>query len=170
MRISLDQLRVSVAVPQSLIGSVRRNAKARIELPDKQTLDASDITIFPFANPQSGTFEVRLTLPRSIPNLFPGMHAKVLFELGVQQELLIPASSVVYRSEVTATYVVTPQGQIQFRHIRTGHRRDNGMVSVLAEPAQIKVSLLVHVVAFEIDVGLVCGVGVEQLGARTEAG
>jgi hypothetical protein len=44
----------------------------------------------------------------------------------------VPRSAVVYRSEVTAVYVVDKEGQVHFRHIRAGQLSGDGMLSIIA--------------------------------------
>ncbi len=130
--ISLDKLRVLVDVPQSLIPAIRKHQHARVLLPDGKIVDATKLTIFPFADFSSNTFKVRLDLPEGQQNLFPGMFVKTLFTTGIKQELLVPAGAVVYRSELTAVYVLDDKGKVHFRHIRVGNEAGNGYVIVLA--------------------------------------
>lgn len=128
--ISLDHLRVNVNVPQSLINKLRQYSKASILLPEtSQVVAAQNITIFPFADPYTNTFQVRLDLPIGIKQLFPGMFVKVSLVTGQKQKLTIPAKAVVYRSEVTGVYVVAKNGRISFRQIRSGG--ENGKQSIL---------------------------------------
>lgn len=129
--ISLDHLRVNVAVPQSLIAKVREHARARVQLPDGQWLAAEQLTVFPYADPASNTFKVRVQLPRAVKGVFPGMSLKVAFTTGTEQRLTVPESAIVHRSEVTAVYVVAPDGRISLRHVRLGNRSD-GRAVVLA--------------------------------------
>lgn len=130
--ISLDQLRVTVEMPQSLIPVIREQGKARVLLPTGETLEGVDLTIFPFADQASNTFKVRVDLPAGVKGLFPGMFVKAAFVTGVKQDLVVPASAVVYRSEVTAAYVVDKTGRVHFRHIRAGRPTGDGMISVIA--------------------------------------
>ncbi|RDH83327.1 MAG: efflux transporter periplasmic adaptor subunit [endosymbiont of Escarpia spicata] len=129
---SLDQLRVLVDVPQSLIPIIRKTGKARILQPDNVFVEATKLTIFPFAHHGSNTFKVRLDLPEGIPDLFPGMFVKTAFVTGTKRELVVPVEAVVYRSEVTAVYVVEESGRVRFRHIRVGHRSEDGKMAVIA--------------------------------------
>lgn len=130
--ISLEQLRVSVEVPQSLIVNIREQGTAEIQLPDGRQIASQSLTIFPFADPQSGTLTVRLLLPPGIERLFPGMLVKTRFRIGTEQQLTVPVSSVVYRSEVTAVYVLDPAGEISLRHIQVGQKRNGDRISVLS--------------------------------------
>jgi RND family efflux transporter MFP subunit len=126
--ISLEELRVIVDVPQSVIPAVRQGHSAHIYLPDGSTVEASKTTVFPFADLGSNTFKVRLDLPPNINQLFPGMFVKTGFVTGEKRELVIPESAVVYRSEVTGTYVLS-DGRVHFRQVRLG--RDLGDVLVV---------------------------------------
>jgi RND family efflux transporter MFP subunit len=126
--ISLEELRVIVDVPQSVIPAVRRGHAARIYLPEGSTVEVEKITVFPFADLGSNTFKVRLDLPGNLKQLFPGMFVKTGFVTGEKQELVIPKDAVVYRSEVTGAYVVS-EDRVHFRQIRLG--RDLGDVLVV---------------------------------------
>jgi RND family efflux transporter MFP subunit len=130
--ISLDQLRVSVELPQSLIPVIREQGKARVLLPSGEAIQGEGLTIFPFADQASSTFRVRVDLPRGVADLFPGMFVKTAFVTGVKKELVVPRKAVVYRSEVTAVYVVDQDQWIRFRLIRAGHHGVDGMLSIIA--------------------------------------
>lgn len=130
--ISLEQLRVSVEVPQSLIAEIRQQSRAEIQLADGRRITSGAMTIFPFADPQSGTLTVRLLLPKGIEQLFPGMLVKARFEIGTEQQLTVPSRSVVYRSEVTAVYVVDSGGNPSLRHIQVGQKHNGDRISVLS--------------------------------------
>lgn len=131
--ISLEHLRVSVAVPQSLINKLRHFSKAAIILPETgQVVNANKITIFPYADPSTNTFQVRLALPVGIKQLFPGMFVKVSLVTGEKQKLTVPSKAVVYRSEVTGIYVVAKGGRISFRQIRSGGENGEDTIIILA--------------------------------------
>ncbi len=130
--ISLDNLRVTVDVPQNLIPAIRQNQKGSIELPSGIWMPADKLTIFPYANSGSNTFKVRLELPPKVKGLFPGMYVKSAFVVGSQKELLVPQQAVVYRGEVTGVYVVAADGRISLRHIRASSRIHNGMAPILS--------------------------------------
>jgi RND family efflux transporter MFP subunit len=129
--VSLEQLRVIVDVPQSVIPSVRAGGVARVYLPDGGVVATEAITVFPFADLGSNTFKVRVDLPAPAPSLFPGMYVKTGFAVGERSELVIPAQAVVQRSEVTGVYTVAEDGLVRFRQIRLGRVLTDG-VAVLA--------------------------------------
>jgi len=126
--ISLDELRVIVDVPQSVIPSVRQGGKVNIYLPDGETMTAEKITVFPFADLGSNTFKVRVNLPEGTKALFPGMFVKTGFVTGEKQELVVPEEAVVYRSEVTGVYVVNGEDRVHFRQVRLGRDLGDAMV------------------------------------------
>ena len=130
---SLEQLRIAVDVPQSYINAVRKHKAARlIPLSSQEKIVAvKNMTIFPFADPQSHTFHVRVNLDNGVKSLFPGMLVKVAFKVDETKRLLIPESAVVHRSEVIAIYIIDENNKIKLRQIRLGHTFDD-KVEVLA--------------------------------------
>ena len=128
-----DQLRVSVEVPQRLIGLVRQHRTARVLLPDegRPPLNVGDMSIFPYASQGTGTTRVRLNLPFGVEGLSPGMLVKVSFATGERSVLVIPARAVVYRSEVIGVYVQHESGAITLRRIRPGESIEGDRTVVL---------------------------------------
>ncbi len=130
--ISLEQLRVVVDVPQNLVAQVRRSGQARVQQPGNGWVPAEKLTVFPYADPASNTFRVRLDLKPGTTNMFPGMLVKAAFVTGSGEELVVPTRAVVHRSEVTGVYVVAPDGRVTLRHIRLGRNNEDGTYSVLS--------------------------------------
>jgi RND family efflux transporter MFP subunit len=121
--LSLQYLRVGVDIPQRVVEQVRRIGKAAVYVDDRR-VNATRLTIFPVATPQSNTFRARVDLPENAADLYPGMFVKVGFVVGEAERLMLPAASVVQRSEVTAVYVYTADGRTALRQVRLGHRID----------------------------------------------
>jgi RND family efflux transporter MFP subunit len=132
--VSLDKLRVNVDVPQNLINKIRIFGKAYVYTEaaiggDLAQVAVDKITVFPIADRASNTFKVRLDLPEGIDGLFPGMFVKTSLVIGEKEVLQVPQKSVVYRSELTAVYVISDDGSISFRHVRLGRSsHDNQIV------------------------------------------
>ncbi|MEA3275092.1 MAG: efflux RND transporter periplasmic adaptor subunit [Pseudomonadota bacterium] len=126
--ISLEELRVIVDVPQSVIPAVREGKHVRVLLPDGTLMEAAKVTVFPFADLGSNTFKVRLDLPEGTKKLFPGMFVKTGFVTGEKRELVVPGAAVVYRSEVTGVYVLNGDDRWHFRQIRVGRALDGELV------------------------------------------
>jgi len=121
---ALGELRVVVDIPQSVADQVRALRQADVYVGSERVASAS-VTVFPAADPQSGTFRARVDLPVTTIALAPGMHAKVGFVTGEATRLLVPRSAVVERSELRAVYVVTPEGRVVLRQVRLGRPVDD---------------------------------------------
>lgn len=129
--LSLDLLRLSASVPQAAIEAVRRHGRARVLLTGREDIVSEDLTFFPYADPGSRTFRVRVTLPEGVEGLYPGMFVKVGFLVGEAARLVIPKEALARRSEVTAVYVLKGEGGIALRQVRVGQELDGG-VEILA--------------------------------------
>jgi len=131
--LSLDSLRVTTQVPESLIADLRRFQAASVILPGTKDgrVAAQQLTISPRADAKTHSFEVRLQLPALGEPLYPGMSVKVAITSGEAKRLLVPVPALVYRSEVAGVYVVDDRG-IHFRQVRPGRRYAEGRQEVLA--------------------------------------
>ena len=63
--------------------------------------------------------------------MFPGMFVKTSLVTGEKDVLMVPEQSAVYRSEVTAIYVIADDGTVNFRHVRLGSS-SNTSIAVLS--------------------------------------
>lgn len=118
-----EQLRVSANVPQSIIAHLRKGRRARVVLlEDGRSLEVERITIHPFADPQNHSFPVRLDLPTSQADLYPGMLVKVALTIGESKRLLVPRMALVTRSEINALYLRASDGRLIFRQVRPGNQ------------------------------------------------
>ena len=117
--LSLEALRVIVDLPQQVAASVREHRSAFV-LTDEGRVEATEVTLFPYAHTASNTFRVRLELPEGQFALYPGMFVKVAFVVGDSQRLLVPNAALMQRSEVTGVYVVDDQQRIRMRQVRVG--------------------------------------------------
>ena len=129
--LSLDRLRINVEVPQSDIAAIREHGAAAVLLPDGRRIDAERVIVFPYADPATHSFKVRVELPEAETGLQPGMTVKTAFKTGEARHLWVPRSALVTRSEVTAVYVVDARNRVALRQVRLGHR-DADAVEVLA--------------------------------------
>ena len=129
--LSLEQLRVQVDIPQTHIGPVRKFKKARVQLGNTTWLESTDLRIPPSADPQSHSFKILINLPEGQHDLFPGTLVKVAFMSGETEQLLLPASSVAQRGEMSAVYVKTANS-IAMHQVRLGSRTSDNRFPVLA--------------------------------------
>lgn len=120
--LSLGALRIQVEVPQSEIAAIREQSRAALLLDDGRRIEASKVTVFPYADPQTHAFKVRIDLPEEETGLHPGMSARVAFLLGSREQILLPLDSLLRRGELVGVYVLDDNG-LQLRQIRVGHRQ-----------------------------------------------
>lgn len=115
-------LRVEADLPQAVADALPQNGQRRARvLSDRgDSITPDKLLLFPQADPASGTVRLRLELPPQAVALRPGQFAKVAVVVGERERLLVPATSVVHRSEVTAVYVLGANGP-QLRQVRLGH-------------------------------------------------
>ena len=130
--LSLEDLRINVDVPQSMINAVRDSEVVNIEAPDGSRVPVIKKTVFPYAEAASHTFRVRLDFNGKDVKLFPGMFVKAVFEVGQREVLVVPTTTIVRRSEVSAVYVISDQGKVSMRAIRKGQDLASGQTIVLA--------------------------------------
>ena len=125
-----DAMRVEVSLPQAVAALVREIRQARVVTGDDSDIVPAQLILFPVADPATSTVRARLELPAQSGNLYPGQFVKVAMTIGKTERLLIPASSVLYRSEVTGVYIVV-NGVPILRQVRLGNRFGDA-VEVLA--------------------------------------
>lgn len=131
---SLDKLRATATVPQSMVESIRQHKRVAIMAgsgTDVGQVQSDAVTVYPYADPSSHGFTVRAELVNVPQGIYPGMFVKAAFVVGERSHLFVPASAVVKRSEVTAVYVVDQQGGIHFRAVRVGRIAD-GQIAILS--------------------------------------
>lgn len=126
-------LRVVAAVPQYKLAEVRANLRAKVEFPETgKWVDANAVTVFPAADARTHTVQARVSLPADLPGVIPGMFARVHFVTGKARKLLVPATAVLRRGEVTAVYVTDSQGGVRLRQVRLSEPLAGGYYEVLA--------------------------------------
>ena len=74
-------LRIEVQVPQSDTVAIRAANRAQVVLADGRSIDATEMTVFPAANPFTHSVAVRVTLPDTKEAPQPGATAKVVFPI-----------------------------------------------------------------------------------------
>jgi RND family efflux transporter MFP subunit len=131
---ALDAMRVVAEVPQTSANAVQASPQATVYVGDERVA-ATKVTLYPSAEPKSGTFRARVELPQTGTRLAPGTYAKVGFVTGEASRMLVPRAAVVDRSELRAVYVVMPDGRVVLRQVRLG-RPVGDRVEVIAGLAQ----------------------------------
>lgn len=134
-------IRAVVHVPASLQPLALQAQQVEVQLPgtDRWVVPASKTTV-PAADPVSQTVEWRLNLSDADgADQVPGRQVKVRFvgsaAQAMPQRLVVPATALLRRGELTGVYVVTAKGEsakgFALRAVRTGATHGDG-VEVLA--------------------------------------
>ena len=96
-----------------------------------ERIAATRITLYPSAEPQSGTFRARIDLPDGATGSHQAPSSRSGSSSAKPNRILVPASAVVERSELRAVYVVTPDDHVVLRQVRLG-RRTGDDIEVIA--------------------------------------
>ncbi|MCM2251002.1 MAG: efflux RND transporter periplasmic adaptor subunit [Ramlibacter sp.] len=131
-------LRAVVQVPASRAAAAREATEVAVRLPDgkgegrwiRPTLKA----MLPAADRVSQTLEWRLELPpEAAAELAPGQQVQVRFAAGAQRRMVVPASAVLRRGELTAVYVASrDRNSFVLKAVRVGADHGAAGVEVLA--------------------------------------
>ncbi len=129
-------LRVVVQVPVSRSVQVQGSSAVEVQLSaadgSPQWIRPSVVSHLPTADAVSQTIEWRLELTdASAKGVLPGQQVRVRFAAGQSQRLVIPASAILRRGELTAVYVVSGKG-FALKAIRLGAEHGAQGVEVLA--------------------------------------
>jgi len=124
-------LRVIASIPQYKLADIRQKPQARVEFPEiGKWLDAARVEILPTADARTHAVSARIYLPEaveSIGGIVPGMFARAHFIVGKAKKLLVPATAVLRRSEVTAVYVIDEKNLPHLRQVRLGEAVSAGV-------------------------------------------
>jgi len=128
--------KVVVHVPQSALAGLHLDQPVEVEFNGSvsRRVRAQKVTVFPAADPASHTVDVRLDFASVPAGVVPGTFARASFSAartGGSASCLIPAASLVTRSELTAVYVIAANGHPWLRQVRVGQKIGN-QIEVLA--------------------------------------
>ena len=121
-------LRVTAAVPQSLLGGIAGQPQVRLELPGLATapglLTPVRISWLPTMDAATHSLQLRADLPAGMAGVLPGMFARVLLSSSApavpRAGVAVPVQAIVRRAEVSAVYVLDASKQPVLRQVRLG--------------------------------------------------
>jgi RND family efflux transporter MFP subunit len=131
-------LRAVVQVPASRAAAARAATTVEVRIPDGggggQWISPAARAMLPAADPVAQTLEWRLELPAAAARtVAPGQQVHVRFAAGAQRRVVVPASAVLHRGELTAVYVVSPNGTgFVLKAVRLGADHGAAGVEILA--------------------------------------
>ena len=130
-------LRVTVAVPQTVVAVLPAAPSIKVEIPghsgDLQWITPSRVELLPTVDPGTHTVQVRLDLPASVQGVKPGTFVRAWLpgQPGVAARFFVPATAVVRHAEMTGLYVIDANGRPILRQVRLG-RAGNDTVEILS--------------------------------------
>ena len=127
----LDTMKLTFKLPESSLSQVARGAtiSATSDAWPGTTFTGTIDSINPRIDPLSLTFEVRAMLANPDNRLLPGMLMRTEIELPPQQQLVVPARSIMFDSNRRYVYVIDQQNTVARRVITTG--QTNGQYIVV---------------------------------------
>ena len=119
------QLRLEATVAEGDLKAIAQGGRIPvfIDALEAQALNGVVSQILPAGDPQTHTFIVKVDLPKT-PGLKSGMFGRFQLDKGTSQTILVPASAVVERGELTSVFVVGTDRIARLRWIKAGRRFD----------------------------------------------
>ena len=116
------RFRVLAPLSLQLLERWQRSEPVAVELTDGNRLAPVATTLVPNTDPLVQQVTLRFDLPASTPALLPGSFVKVWLPISAPPRLLVPASAVLRRGELTAVYVLDGRHTPNLRQVRLGQR------------------------------------------------
>lgn len=124
-------LRVAVAVPETMISHLHEGDKATISIASlNQRFEATITEIDPSTQFTGGQYSVKLSIPDNSGNgLKAGMYVTAAFENKHPKEptgrMMIPVQALVEKDQLTGVYTISADKKVVLRWIRTGKQSGN---------------------------------------------
>ena len=118
----LSRVKVTINVPESVVVGLSAGQDAAVTIDVLGQVTPGTINrILPNGDPMSRTFDVEMVLDNSEGTIKSGMYARASFNVGTRDAILIPASAIVDRGQLTGVYVVN-DGKAALRWVKIGAR------------------------------------------------
>jgi RND family efflux transporter MFP subunit len=123
-------LRVTATIAQAdAAGAGGPNVKVELPGLSSNRVVPTRATLLPTADPNTHTLQLRLDLPPGLKGVTPGMFARAWMPRAANTDdgaaaarVLVPASAVFRRAELTGLYVMDQAGKPALRQVRLGRR------------------------------------------------
>ncbi len=137
--VQIDRLKVIVPVSEKYFPKIQTgmNAKISVDIYPGQEFSGKVVRIFPTIDPASHTFSVEVVTPNSSAVLRPGMFARVSFDLGEVDAVVLPALAVLKMQGSNERYLfVEKDGKAERIPVSIGARFDDRIevISDLLKP------------------------------------
>lgn len=110
---------VEAGFEERMLDVVREGMEVRVRVPSTaEETGGRIVEVVPTVDPRTRTFAVKIEVPGM--ELRSGQYGTVRFPSGARDLLLVPASAVVTRGQLTGVFRVGPDNVVTYRLIRTG--------------------------------------------------
>jgi Cu(I)/Ag(I) efflux system membrane fusion protein len=118
----LDRVWIDAAVQEGDLGSVSVGQRAKVSLPSLPgaSFEGSVAYVYPSLDPETRTGRIRIELPNPGNRLLPDMYANVDLRLERGEQVLVPASAVIYAGPRRVVFVDLGEGRLAPREIEIG--------------------------------------------------
>ena len=116
---AVKPMRAIAQIPQRYMASIERQPKLSLTLANGEVIESEALTVFSFADPQSHSVKIRITLPENIDGVVPGSFIKAHFVSGHRRSIFIPQSALVSINELSGVYLQQGNTWV-LNQIRTG--------------------------------------------------
>jgi RND family efflux transporter MFP subunit len=127
--LSLSKLRVTADIPQRLAPHLSDKKGFKV-INQNDEITTEKVIIFPYADPNSHSFKVRVDINAPNSKLFPGMWVKLQVPTGEKTVINIPKTALIQKGELSAVYVQNKNG-FSLRQVRVGNEQQ-GTLEILA--------------------------------------
>jgi RND family efflux transporter MFP subunit len=126
------QLRLEATVAEGDLKAISRGdtIPVAIDALGGRVLNGVVSQILPAGDPHTHTFTVKVDLPAT-PGLKTGMFGRLQLDTGVSRTIVLPASALVERGELTSVFVVGSDRIVRLRWVKPGRRFD-GHIEILS--------------------------------------
>ncbi len=123
----LSRIKVTLQVPEGDVVGIAAGdpVELRIDVLDR-TLNAEVDRVVPSGDPASRTYRVQVVLDNRAGEIKSGMFVRGKFQTGFREALLVPASALVHRGQLTGIFTVSENGLARLRWVRVGRRSGDG--------------------------------------------
>jgi HlyD family secretion protein len=125
-------LRLEVAIPAEDGERVAIGSRLHVEVPASGFAAEGTVeSIDPLADAASRTLRVRIALPAGV-GLRAGLFGRVRYEIATESALVVPAAAVRRTGQVETVRLLTTDGRVRVRHLRTGRTVGDGWLELLS--------------------------------------
>ncbi len=128
----LSRVKVTAQVPESDVTGLAPGQQARVRIDVLDLDETADIwRVVPAGDPRSRTFAVQLVLKNPEGTIKSNMFARVSFDRGLRETLLVPGTAIVRRGQLRGVFVLDGENRARLRWVKLGREID-GRIEVLS--------------------------------------